>query len=251
MDCFAGHLRKILLFVLVFCFCFGARSRNSVAHLLPAPLELSGQGSLRGFCFFGCSVLCVCGFCFCCFVCFVLCFEPYLTSDCVMVRTPLLTFQCGTWYLHLLNSFISTTMCDDLARATEVQDGKKDLSTCCHPTSASQDLKLLLSGLRTTSFGDCYSRRHITSYKYFQFAPRLCRVDMTQPLEKIRVTVSRFFPNALFLYLPRIANCIADDLAGAFCSASTDKTPQFNRSAGAVLIKPNLPPHCFKQGFGR
>ena len=27
--------------------------------------------------------------------------------------------------MHLNNSFISTTMCDDLARATEAQDGKK------------------------------------------------------------------------------------------------------------------------------
>ena len=27
--------------------------------------------------------------------------------------------------MHLYNSFISTTMCDDLARATEARDGKK------------------------------------------------------------------------------------------------------------------------------
>ena len=27
--------------------------------------------------------------------------------------------------MHLDNSFISTTLCDDLARATEAQDGKK------------------------------------------------------------------------------------------------------------------------------
>ena len=27
--------------------------------------------------------------------------------------------------VHLFNSFISTTMCDDLARATEARDGKK------------------------------------------------------------------------------------------------------------------------------
>ena len=31
VDCFAGHLRKILLFDLVFCVCFCARSRNSEA----------------------------------------------------------------------------------------------------------------------------------------------------------------------------------------------------------------------------
>ena len=28
--------------------------------------------------------------------------------------------------MHLRNSFISTTRCDDLARATEAQDGKKN-----------------------------------------------------------------------------------------------------------------------------
>ena len=31
--------------------------------------------------------------------------------------------------MHLVNSFISTTMCDDLARATEAQDGKKQFWT--------------------------------------------------------------------------------------------------------------------------
>ena len=35
--------------------------------------------------------------------------------------------------MHLRNSFISTTRCDDLARATEAQDGKKktELSNLC------------------------------------------------------------------------------------------------------------------------
>ena len=56
---------------------------------------------------------------------FPLWFGPDLTSDCVMVPTPLSTPQSGTLQLHLRNSFISTTMCDDLARATEAQDGKK------------------------------------------------------------------------------------------------------------------------------
>ena len=50
--------------------------------------------------------------------------------------------------------------------------------------------------------------------KYFQFAGRLRRLDMNQPLECIRTTVSRHLPHALFLYLPRVANSIADDLAG-------------------------------------
>ena len=30
--------------------------------------------------------------------------------------------------MHLRNSFISTTRCDDLARATEAQDGKKSVA---------------------------------------------------------------------------------------------------------------------------
>ena len=66
-------------------------------------------------------------FCFVVFW-FSLCFGPDLTSDCVMVPTPLSTPKSGTLQLHLRNSFISTTMCDDLARATEAQDGKKLLS---------------------------------------------------------------------------------------------------------------------------
>jgi hypothetical protein len=37
---------------------------------------------------------------------------------------------------------------------------------------------------------------------------------MHQPLECIRTTVSRHLPHALFIYLPRVANSIADDLAG-------------------------------------
>ena len=38
---------------------------------------------------------------------------------------PLLNPQRGIQWMHLRNSFISTTRCDDLARATEAQDGKK------------------------------------------------------------------------------------------------------------------------------
>ena len=46
--CWVGHLRKILLFDLVFYVCFCARSRNSEASSA-TPLELSGQGSLFWF----------------------------------------------------------------------------------------------------------------------------------------------------------------------------------------------------------
>ena len=53
-------------------------------------------------------------------------YRPGKTSDCVMVRTPLLTPQRGRCFMHLANSFISTTLCDDLARAAEAKDGKTD-----------------------------------------------------------------------------------------------------------------------------
>ena len=65
---------------------------------------------------------------FCFVVCLFLSFRPDKTSDCVMVRTSLSTPQRGIQNMHLGNSFISTTMCDDLARATEAQDGKKQFT---------------------------------------------------------------------------------------------------------------------------
>ena len=109
---------------LFWCFVFVSVQDLEIQwHYLPTPLELTYQGP---FCFFCCLVgfWFLCGFCFCCFLVF-LWFGPNLTSDCVMVSTPLSTPQSGTLQLHILNSFISTTMCDDLARATEAQDGKK------------------------------------------------------------------------------------------------------------------------------
>ena len=88
--------------------------------------------------------------------------------------------------------------------------------------------------------------------KYFQFAARLRRLDMTQPLEKIRTTMCRFFPQALYIYLPRIANGIADDLAGQasqFLLAKFRRDPQhFHNSTGAVSIKPALPAALFQAG---
>ena len=61
---------------------------------------------------------------------------PDKTSDCATVRTPLSTPQGGTLKLRMDNSFISTTMCDDLARATEAQDGKKKLQRVRPPTGS-------------------------------------------------------------------------------------------------------------------
>ena len=50
--------------------------------------------------------------------------------------------------MHMDNSFISTTMCDDLARATEAQDGKKNAgATLSHENegrSAKTEIKCLV-----------------------------------------------------------------------------------------------------------
>ena len=88
--------------------------------------------------------------------------------------------------------------------------------------------------------------------KYFQFAGRLRRLDMHQPLECIRTTVSLHLPYALFLYLPRVANGIADDLAGQashFLLARYRSDPAtFNRDSGPVSIKPSFPTALFQVG---
>ena len=88
--------------------------------------------------------------------------------------------------------------------------------------------------------------------KYFQFAGRLRRLDMHQPLESIRATVSLHLPCSLFIYLPRVANSIADDLAGQasqFLLAKYRSDPAaFNRNAGPVSIKPSFPTGLFQVG---
>ena len=88
--------------------------------------------------------------------------------------------------------------------------------------------------------------------KYFQFAGRLRRLDMHQPLESIRATVSLHLPHSLFIYLPRVANGIADDLAGQasqFLLARYRSDPStFNRNAGPVSIKPSFPTALFQVG---
>ena len=88
--------------------------------------------------------------------------------------------------------------------------------------------------------------------KYFQFAGRLRRLDMHQPLESIRATVSLHLPCSLFIYLPRVANGIADDLAGQasqFLLAKYRSDPSaFNWNAGPVSIKPSFPTGLFQVG---
>ena len=88
--------------------------------------------------------------------------------------------------------------------------------------------------------------------KYFQFAGHLRRLDMHQPLECIRTTVSLHLPYALFLYLPRVANGIADDFAGQashFLLARYRSDPAtFNRDSGPVSIKPSFPTALFQVG---
>ena len=125
-----------------FCWWFvfvSLQDPNSVASSAPL-LELSGQGPLPCLCccflfvlFFGVLVFFV-WFLLCCFL-VLFSFAPDLTLDRGMVPSPLLTSQCGTLQLHLLNSFISTTMCDDLARATGA-GRKKKLLAAFHPSSS-------------------------------------------------------------------------------------------------------------------
>ena len=88
--------------------------------------------------------------------------------------------------------------------------------------------------------------------KYFQFTGRLRKLDMHQPLESIRATVSLHLPHNLFIYLPRVANGIADDLAGQasqFLLARYRSDPStLNRNAGPVSIKPSFPTGLFQVG---
>ena len=88
--------------------------------------------------------------------------------------------------------------------------------------------------------------------KYFQFAGRLRRIDMNPYLECIRTTVSRHLPHAMFLYLPRVANGIADDLAGQasrFMLAKFNSDPiNFVRNSGPVSIRPTFPISIFQAG---
>ena len=88
----AGHLRKILRFLLVFCVCFYARSQfRGICH--PIGVVWSGPSSL-----FCCWLLLFGVFVWFLLYCFLLSvsFGPDLTLDYVMVLTPLLTPQCGT-----------------------------------------------------------------------------------------------------------------------------------------------------------
>ena len=86
--------------------------------------------------------------------------------------------------------------------------------------------------------------------KYFQFAGRLRRLDMTNPLEQIRVTVSLHIPHALFLYQSRVSNIVADNLAGQasnFIRERYHRCPaEYNRHGGrearSPSAQPSLPP---------
>ena len=93
-------------------------------HTLPAPLERLGSppSALVAFVVFFGFLVAFCGL----FWFGASLFGTAMTPDCVLVRTPLSTPQGGTLNMHRYNSFFSTTMCDDLARATEARDGKKN-----------------------------------------------------------------------------------------------------------------------------
>ena len=70
-------------------------------------------------------------------------------------------------------------------------------------------------------------------------------MDLALPLESIRTTVSRFLPRALFIYLPRVANSIADDLAGQASRFLLSKCQRDGRAllkhSGPTSINPTLP----------
>ena len=88
--------------------------------------------------------------------------------------------------------------------------------------------------------------------KYFQFAGRLRRIDMTQPLEQIRTLVSLHIPCTMFLYQPRVANIVADNLAGQASDFMIECYRQcptsFNREAGPVSIRPTFPAPLLQMG---
>ena len=88
--------------------------------------------------------------------------------------------------------------------------------------------------------------------KYFQFAGRLRRMDLAPPLELLRTTISRFLPRALFVYLPRVANSIADDLAGQASRFLLSKCQRDGRAtlkrSGPNSIKPTLPTPLLQVG---
>ena len=67
---------------------------------------------------------------------------------------------------------------------------------------------------------------------------------MTQPLEQIRTLVSLHIPHAMFLYQPRVANIVADNLAGQASDFMIGRYRQcptsFNRNAGPA-IRPTFP----------
>ena len=88
--------------------------------------------------------------------------------------------------------------------------------------------------------------------KYFQFAGRLRRLDMTNPLEQIRTLVSLHIPRALFLYQSRVANIVADNLAGQasnFCRDRYRRSPAtFKRDVGPISIRPVFPVSLLQVG---
>ena len=164
MVCFAGHLRKILHRGLVFVCCC-ARSRNSSAPKLPALLVLSCQSSrclLWVFVF-----VCVC---FCCLV-LVLCFWPDTTSDCVLVRTPLLTPQGGTliciWIIRSSAQQGATTWREPQRRKTE----KK-------ASPLTSDQIITFSG--SLADGSIWRQAHHFAHLWLALSPDIAPISMNQ-----------------------------------------------------------------------
>ena len=103
-------------------------------------------------------------------------------------------------------------------------------------------------------FQSDYSRRYSPRHQILSICGRLRRTEMNPPLECIRTTVSWHLPHAMFLYLPRVANSIADDLAGQasrFLLVKFRSDPiNFHRSSGPVSIRPAFPtPFSKREAF--
>ena len=87
-----GGLRSCFLF---WCFVFASVQDLVIQwHHRPAPIGVVWSGLSSLFLFFGCFLF-LCGFCFFLVSWFSRCFGPDLTSDCVMVPTPLSTPNAG------------------------------------------------------------------------------------------------------------------------------------------------------------
>ena len=95
-------------------------------------------------------------------------------------------------------------------------------------------------------YGTLYGGRGFSAVSSLSLSDAfVLRSSLAQPLELLRTTISRYLSQALFIYLPRVANSIADDLAGQasrfmLLRCQRDGSTTY-KSAGPFSIKPTLP----------